>query len=62
MGMVLVYGDRQETLPAITRVETLEYDIARALRSLLSPERDKPVIGLSSGHDEPSIHQWKRTS
>lgn len=59
MGMVLVYGDRQETLPAITRIETLEYDIARALRSLLSPERDKPVIGLSSGHDEPSIINGK---
>ena len=59
MGMVLVYGDRQETLPAITRMETLEYDLARALRSLLSPERDKPVIGLSSGHDEPSIINGK---
>jgi ABC-2 type transport system permease protein len=59
MGMVLVYGDRQETLPAITRVETLEYDLARALRRLVSPERDKSVIGLSSGHDEPSILQGK---
>ena len=55
MGMVFVYGDRQETLPAITRIETLEYDIARALRRLLSPEREKPVIGISSGHDEPNI-------
>jgi len=59
MGMVFVYGDRQETLPAITKVETLEYDIARALRRLLSPELDKPVIGISSGHDEPSIMEGK---
>ena len=59
MGMVFVYGDRQEILPAITRVETLEYDIARALRRLLTPERDKAVIGLSTGHDEPNILQGK---
>ena len=57
MGAALVYEDRQETLPMITRVETLEYDIARALRSLLQPTSTKPVIGFVTGHQEPNLLQ-----
>ena len=55
MGVALVYGDRQEAIPAITRVETLEYDIARALRRLISEEQEKSIIGLTTGHGEPDI-------
>jgi len=50
MGVALVYGEKQEVLPIITQIETLEYDIARALRQLLSPESSKPVIGFVTGH------------
>ena len=55
MGVALVYGDKQEVLPIITQIETLEYDIARALRQLLSPERSKLVIGFVTGHQEPNL-------
>ena len=55
MGMALVYGDRQETLPAITQVETLEYDLARALRRLLAEDTNKRKIGYTVGHDEPDL-------
>ena len=55
MGAALVYGDRQETLPAITQIETLEYDIARALRKLLAEEKNKRIIGYTVGHDEPDL-------
>jgi ABC-2 type transport system permease protein len=54
MGLALVYGDRQESLPAVTQVDTLEYELSRAIRSLLSDD-PKPVIGFSSGHGEPDI-------
>ena len=54
MGLALVYGDKQESLPAITQVDTLEYELSRAIRSLLS-DGPKPVIGLSTGHGEPDI-------
>ena len=37
MGAALVYGDKQEVLPIVTQIETLEYDIARALRSTTLP-------------------------
>ena len=59
MGLALVYGDKQEAIPAITRVETLEYDLARALRRLLSAEQEKSVIALSTGHGEPEIINGK---
>ena len=57
MGAALVYGDKQESLPIVTQIETLEYDIARALRSLLSPEKRKSVIGFVTGHQEPNLLQ-----
>ena len=55
MGLALVYGDRQETLTAITQVETLEYDLARALRMLLAEEPKKKTIGYSVGYGEPDL-------
>ena len=55
MGAALVYGDRQETLPAITQVETLEYDLARALRALLMEEPERKIIGFTVGNDEPDF-------
>ena len=57
MGVALVYGDKQEVLPMVTQIETLEYDLARALRLLLSPERTKPTIGFVTGHQEPNLLQ-----
>ena len=57
MGAALVYGDKQEVLPVVTQIETLEYDIARALRALLSPKQSKPTIGFVTGHKEPNLLQ-----
>ena len=54
MGVAFVYGERQEALPAITHIQTLEYDLARALRSLLE-EAERPILALSTGHGEPDI-------
>ncbi|MGC6507937.1 MAG: GldG family protein [Myxococcota bacterium] len=54
MGVAFVYGDRQETLPAITHIQTLEYDLARALRSLLE-DVERPILALTTGHGEPDI-------
>lgn len=54
MGVALVYGDRQEILPAITQTDSLEYDLARAIRSLVS-EEDRRTIGYVTGHGEPDL-------
>ena len=55
MGMTLIYGDREEVLPAITQVQTLEYDLARALRKLLIDEPVRRKIGYTVGHGEPNL-------
>ena len=51
MGASFVYGDRQEVMPAITRVDTLEYALATTLRKLIeNPEL--PVVGFSTSFGE----------
>ena len=54
MGVALIYGDRQASIPAVTQLETVEYDIAKALRELTSDE-PKKVIGYTIGHGEPNL-------
>jgi len=54
MGVALVYGDKQEVLPAITQTATLEYDLARAVKSLTTDE-DRKTIGWAAGFGEPDL-------
>jgi gliding-associated putative ABC transporter substrate-binding component GldG len=54
MGLVMVYGDRQEVLPALTDLATLEYDLARGIKALTTKEERK-VIGWAVGHGEPEL-------
>ncbi len=54
MGVALVYGERQEVLAAVTRIETLEYDLARAVKALVSDE-DRKVIGWTVYNGEPDL-------
>lgn len=54
MGAVLLYGERQFVMPAITQVDTIEYDLARAVKQLLSGEERKKV-GFLTGHGEPDL-------
>ncbi|MFT4974738.1 MAG: ABC-2 type transport system permease protein [Myxococcota bacterium] len=54
MGVALVYGDRQEVLPAVTQTSTLEYELARAVQRLLSDE-PPATVGYVVGHGEPDL-------
>ena len=54
MGVALIYGDRQASLPAVTQLETLEYELAKAMRGLTSDE-PKKVIGYTLGNGEPNL-------
>lgn len=54
MGVALVYGDRQQVLPAITSLSTLEYELARAIRNLVD-DADPKTIGYLVGHGEPDL-------
>jgi ABC-2 type transport system permease protein len=46
-GIVIQYLDRYETIPVVTRVETLEYDLTSRIRKIVSNE--ERVVGLLSG-------------
>lgn len=54
MGASIVYGDRQKTLPAITQVATIEYDLARTIKTLIDAD-DIKTIGVLTGHGEPDV-------
>ena len=54
MGLALVYGEQQQVIPAITQTQTLEYDLARSIKKLVTDE-ERPVLGYTRGHGEPDL-------
>ena len=55
MGAALLYGDRQEVLPSLTDMTTLEYELVAAIHRLQQKAEDRPVIGIATGHSEPDF-------
>ncbi|MBK9367381.1 MAG: GldG family protein [Deltaproteobacteria bacterium] len=53
MGVAFLYGERQATLPAVTNLSALEYDLTRTIKSLLDGERK--LVGYTTGHQEPDL-------
>ena len=46
MGVVFRYGDKQETIPSVTNIANLEYEITSLIYRLTYP--DQPVLGIAS--------------
>ncbi len=55
LGAVLLYGDRQQVLPALSELSTLEYDLASALQRLSQKAADRPVLAWTIGNGEPDL-------
>ena len=55
MGAVLLYGDRQVVLPSLADQSSLEYDLASAIHQLQQRSEERPIIGISTGHNEPDL-------
>ena len=55
MGLALIYGDKQETLPPVQNLQAIEYDLAKALRRLRATDRSPSVLAFSTGHGEIDI-------
>ncbi len=53
MGVVLLYGDRQEVLPALKDLNTLECDLAAAFQRLSMKREDVKTLGWAIGDGEP---------
>ena len=55
MGMAIQYEDKKEVIPFIQDVNSLEYEITRAIKRLASPLI--PKVGFVSGHGEHTLEQ-----
>lgn len=58
MGLVFLYGDKQERIPVIRSTSNLEYEISSAIKKLTSKELRK--VGFLAGQGEPDLEQFKR--
>ncbi len=58
MGLVFLYGDKQEQIPVIQNLDKLEYEISSRIKKLTSGVNRK--IGFSTGHGEPSLDDMKQ--
>jgi ABC-type uncharacterized transport system involved in gliding motility auxiliary subunit len=54
LGLAIHHKDQEEVLPFVDSTATLEYEVARALRSMESGGKKK-VIGIAVGHEEPDL-------
>jgi len=55
MGIVFLYGDKQERLPVIQRPDNLEYEISSAVKKLTS--KQVRTVGFLTGHGEAGVQQ-----
>ena len=53
LGLVFLYGDKQERLPLVQSTSNLEYEISSAVKKMTAAELKK--IGFLSGHGEPNL-------
>lgn len=58
MGMVFLYGDKQERVPVIQSTLNMEYEISSAVKKMTSKGLKK--IGFLSGHGEPDLPKMSR--
>ncbi len=55
LGMVLLYEDKQEVIPAIQSLQQLEYEILTKIKRITAD--DDQVIGFLEGHEETPLRQ-----
>lgn len=54
IGISVLYRDAQQVLPFVSDTSTLEYDLARELRSAQQGGRKKKIV-VATGHGEPDL-------
>jgi gliding-associated putative ABC transporter substrate-binding component GldG len=58
MGLVLLYGDKQEQIPVVQNLDKIEYEISSKIKKLTSSVQRK--VGLLSGEGEPDMEKIKQ--
>ena len=59
LGLVMLYGDKQESIPRLQGGTGLEYNITSMIKRLTSQQ--EMTIGFLTGHGEPDINQQAQT-
>lgn len=59
MGLVLIYGDKHETIPLIQTVDNFEYEMTTTIKRLIADKM--PKIGFLGGYGTPDLGQDLRT-
>jgi gliding-associated putative ABC transporter substrate-binding component GldG len=54
LGVAFQYGGKIESIPFVTDISTLEYQVSSMIRRLTTKRRK---VGFTSGHGEPSLFQ-----
>jgi len=57
MGIAFIHGDRLETIPVVSDVRQLEYEISSTIKNLLMQE--KKTVAFLSGHGEKPFFRLK---
>lgn len=55
MGLVMMFGDKQERLPVVRPESNLEYELSSTIKRMTSKELKK--VGFLTGHGEPALQQ-----
>ncbi len=58
LGVSFTYADRQQVVSPISHLETLEYELVRAVRAVTTSDDDRRVIAMSQGHGEPDLAKF----
>jgi gliding-associated putative ABC transporter substrate-binding component GldG len=59
MGLVLIYGDKHETIPLVQDVQNFEYEMTSAIKRLVAQKI--PKVGVLGGFGTPDLGQDMRT-
>jgi gliding-associated putative ABC transporter substrate-binding component GldG len=57
MGIAFIHGERIETIPVVSEVTQLEYEISSTLKNLLTEEKE--TVAFLSGHGEKPFFRLK---
>ncbi|RMG02424.1 MAG: hypothetical protein D6726_07580 [Nitrospirae bacterium] len=55
MGLAFVHADKIETLPVVSEVKSLEYEVSSTIKSLITEK--KKTIGFLTGHGEKPLQR-----
>jgi gliding-associated putative ABC transporter substrate-binding component GldG len=59
-GLVMIYGNKQETIPFIENTRNIEYEISKNIRKLITDKT--PFIGFTIGNGEPDMNEGLQTA